>query len=292
MSRTSCPSSRSVAAVPPVETSSTPRLREAGGQLVEAGLVGKRKQRPADGHEVGHSKSFLIQLERRNCQAISPPRADDFARRSPVAVVGTRLAAAVDQRGFPRPAASRRGSGNSTAARPASAGSRPCRRRSPSPRRPGRDGSGSRRAQPRGSSRRPFGDQLVLAAHFLAVVAEHQAALVDQAEAADIAVVAGLEPAAVIVLAAVDGRRRSTPLPSVPSARIAVELVSPSDQRRMRGGGAQRLRPVRAAARSAAAPGPPQLTTSRCAPSRHFERQRRGAAASQPSAAAAAARRR
>ena len=46
---------------------------------------------------------------------------------------------------------------------------------------------------------------LVGAAQFLAVIAEHQAALMDQAEAADVAVVARFQPAAVIVLAALDG---------------------------------------------------------------------------------------
>src|SRR5579884_1884881 len=49
------------------------------------------------------------------------------------------------------------------------------------------------------------GDQLVRAAQFLAVVAEHQAALVDQSEGAEITVVARLEAARVIVLAAVNG---------------------------------------------------------------------------------------
>src|SRR6185503_17688348 len=48
------------------------------------------------------------------------------------------------------------------------------------------------------------GLQLVGAAQFLAVIAEHQTALVDHAEAADIAVVARLEPARVIVIAALD----------------------------------------------------------------------------------------
>src|SRR5207244_2147951 len=50
-----------------------------------------------------------------------------------------------------------------------------------------------------------LGLQLVGATQFLAVIAEHEAALVDQAEGADVAVVACLEPARVIVLAAVDG---------------------------------------------------------------------------------------
>src|SRR6185503_3146727 len=49
-----------------------------------------------------------------------------------------------------------------------------------------------------------LGDQLVSPAELLAVISEHLAALVDQAKAADIAVVAGLEPACVIVLAALD----------------------------------------------------------------------------------------
>ena len=50
-----------------------------------------------------------------------------------------------------------------------------------------------------------LGQQLVGTAQFLAVIAQHQAALVDQAIRADVAVVARFEAAGVIVLAAVDG---------------------------------------------------------------------------------------
>mgnify|MGYP003287646920 CR=1 FL=1 len=50
-----------------------------------------------------------------------------------------------------------------------------------------------------------FLDQLVGAAQFLAVIAEHQAALVDQAEAPDVAVVGRANAARIIVLRAVDG---------------------------------------------------------------------------------------
>ena len=49
-SRTGSPASRSARAVPPVESSSTPRPASARGQLDEAGLVGDRNQRAPDRH--------------------------------------------------------------------------------------------------------------------------------------------------------------------------------------------------------------------------------------------------
>jgi hypothetical protein len=49
-------------------------LRKPLSEAVEARLVRKRNERPFDGHEVGHSIFPLcVQLERRNCQATSPP---------------------------------------------------------------------------------------------------------------------------------------------------------------------------------------------------------------------------
>ena len=73
-----------------------------------------------------------------------------------------------------------------------------------------------------------LGDKLVVAAHFLAVIAENDGALVDEAEAPHIAVVAGLT----MRLESLSSKRSMptslTPLPSEPSSRIAVELVSAS----------------------------------------------------------------
>src|SRR4249919_3519467 len=51
----------------------------------------------------------------------------------------------------------------------------------------------------------PLWHELIGPAQLFAVIAQHQAALVNQAEGANIAVVARLEPTCVIVLATVDG---------------------------------------------------------------------------------------
>ena len=99
-----------------------------------------------------------------------------------------------------------------------------------------------------------LGDQLVGAAQLLAVIAEHQAALVDQAEGADIAVVARLEPARVIVLAAVDGDILDAFAERAVGEDVGRIGVG-EDQRAVRGGGAKRLRRARAEDRSAAVRG-------------------------------------
>ena len=110
-----------------------------------------------------------------------------------------------------------------------------------------------------------LGDQLVGAAQLLAVIAEHQAALVDQAEAADVAVVAGLEAARVIVLGAVDGDVLDA-LAERAVGQDAGRIGVGKDQRAVRRGRAQ---PSTSSSGSSvgSGPGPPQLTTSRCAPS-------------------------
>jgi hypothetical protein len=153
---------------------------------------------------------------------------------------------------------------------------------------PARGGSGPHKARIRGSSCGP-GDQPVLAAQLLAVIAEHQAALVDQAEAGHSR--RGWPRAGrVIVLAAVDARRRSTPLPRcrragsrsswcrrAPACCARRWCAAPGPARRTRSVGS--------------GPAPPQLTTSRCAPSTaRTPGSRRSPARS--CAAAAAARRR
>ena len=50
-----------------------------------------------------------------------------------------------------------------------------------------------------------FRHHLVGASQLLAVIAEHQAALMHQSETADVAVVSRFQPATVVVLAALDG---------------------------------------------------------------------------------------
>ena len=100
---------------------------------------------------------------------------------------------------------------------------------------------------------RPLGDQLVGAAQFLAVIAEHDAALVDEAEAADIAVVARFETARVIVLAALDGHVLD-PLAERTVGENVGRIGVGEHQRAVRGGGAQTLRRVLAG--DSSGPGP------------------------------------
>src|SRR4051812_48779029 len=47
---------------------------KAGGERFEPAFVRKRNQRPAHGNKIGHWSPH--QLERRNCQPISPPSAE------------------------------------------------------------------------------------------------------------------------------------------------------------------------------------------------------------------------
>ena len=124
----------------------------------------------------------------------------------------------------------------------------------------------------------PGGQQHVLAAQFAAVGGEHQLAAVEEAEAAGIAVMARLDPAA---------RRRFPAAPARPRrrrGRACRRHGSRSNCCRRRTS-VECAAVVRRPSASAggicaiAARAPPQLTTSRCGAVGHLERQRRGAAA-------------
>ena len=74
MSRTSGPRSRSFAAVPPVETSSTPRLASLPRRVYEPVLSESEMSALWTGtRSVIRYFLCVVQLERRNCQATSPP---------------------------------------------------------------------------------------------------------------------------------------------------------------------------------------------------------------------------
>src|SRR5215210_1160540 len=200
MSRTSAPSSRSLAAVPPVETISTlwrarPAARRSSPLVSDSEISALRTgtrsaikilrltgaaQLPAD--FAAQCRNFADDCKlHRALHAPAPVDPDTF--------LGHKIAAATPK--IPRRRALR------AQDRAHAVG-------------------GDRRLHSRGEMeahriRRRFADllaslglQLIGAAEFLAVIAEHEAALVDHSECAHIAVVAGLQPAGVIVFGALD----------------------------------------------------------------------------------------
>ena len=179
--------------------------RKAGRELVEPGLVGKRNQRPANGNEVGHRHSFSISWcggtasrFRRPCRNFAD---DDQLRRAAAAARGRRST------GFPRSSAlpPRQRKFHGGAPRRAQDRAHPVGGRwSPRPR--ARGGSGPRRRPNSRIFLRPLAISWSAPRSSLPSLPSIRLRLWIRPKRADIAVVARLEPARVIVLAAVDGR--------------------------------------------------------------------------------------
>ena len=179
------------AAVPPVETSSTPALAPAClPSSTNTGLVGHRKQCPPDRHRPSCCVIYPILL---SSQAKFPPPRDAIPSITNCCTgcglpspSTHRLSSIVERSSAP-------GRGTATGSRRAAPGWRPCRSR------PGRldlaaevEADGERHLAALALAAR--GDEHVLAAQFAALVAQHQDAAMDQAEARGIAIVARLDP--------------------------------------------------------------------------------------------------